>query len=365
MNLKALMGTIIAGEGSLFEVVHQHLDEGGNDVSNLAGGDNGATKERGFTKLCNSEGSYHASNSEASHRARNMKKRPPISEKIMPNLLLLCALVSVFTTIGIIFTLLFETLNFFKQVSIIEFLTGFKWAPLFKPQHFGILPLVSGTLLITLIASIVAVPIGLASAIFLSEYAPDKLRRIIKPILEILAGIPTIVYGFFALTLVTPFIRLFLPETDFFNALSAGIVVGIMIIPMVASLSEDAMTAVPRSLREGALALGATKLETSIKVVVPAALSGIVASVVLSLSRAIGETMIVTLAAGATPKMAYNPLESIQTMTAYIVQISSGDAPFGTVEYLSLYAVGATLFIMTLIMNMLAQYIARKYREEY
>lgn len=295
----------------------------------------------------------------------NLKKRPPVTNRIIPALLFMCALVSVLTTAGIIFTLLFETINFFTEVSVLEFITGTQWAPLFKPQHFGILPLVTGTLLITLIASLVAVPIGLASAIFLSEYAPDKVRRVIKPILEILAGIPTIVYGFFALTLVTPFIRFFIPQTDFFNALSAGIVVGIMIIPMVASLSEDAMRAVPRALREGALALGATKLETSLKVVVPAALSGIVASVVLSLSRAIGETMIVTLAAGATPKMAFNPLESIQTMTAYIVQISSGDAPFGTVEYMSLYAVGTTLFIMTLVMNMLAQYISRKYREEY
>lgn len=302
---------------------------------------------------------------ETAHRASNMRKKPPLSNRIIPALLFLCALVSVLTTAGIIFTLLFETINFFQQVSLIEFLTGTQWAPLFRPQHFGILPLVTGTLLITFIASLVAVPIGLASAIFLSEYAPEKVRRVIKPILEILAGIPTIVYGFFALTLVTPFIRLFLPETDFFNALSAGIVVGIMIIPMVASLSEDAMTAVPRALREGALALGATKLETSLKVVVPAALSGIVASVVLSLSRAIGETMIVTLAAGATPKMAFNPLESIQTMTAYIVQISSGDAPFGSIEYMSLYAVGATLFVMTLVMNMLAQYISRRYREEY
>ncbi|WP_240689022.1 phosphate ABC transporter permease subunit PstC [Ammoniphilus sp. YIM 78166] len=294
-----------------------------------------------------------------------MKKKPPISERIVPAVLFLCALVSVLTTVGIISTLLFETIRFFETVSIVEFFTGTRWAPLFQPQHFGILPLITGTLLITFIASLVAVPIGLASAIFLSEYAPPRVRKIIKPILEILAGIPTIVYGFFALTLVTPFIRLILPQTDFFNALSAGIVVGIMIIPMVASLSEDAMTAVPRALREGALALGATKLETSIKVVVPAALSGIVASVVLSLSRAIGETMIVTLAAGATPKMAFNPLESIQTMTAFIVQISHGDAPFGTIEYYSLYAVGATLFVMTLIMNLLAQYISRKYREEY
>lgn len=323
------------------------------------------TKEASVSDEDKTKVSGSQASERTSHRASNMKKKPPISERIVPALLFMCALVSVLTTIGIIFTLLFETINFFKIVSVFEFFTGLQWAPLFRPQHFGILPLISGTLLITLIASLVAVPIGLASAIYLSEYAPDKVRRVVKPVLEILAGIPTIVYGFFALTLVTPFIRFFLPETDFFNALSAGIVVGIMIIPMVASLSEDAMTAVPRALREGALALGATKLETSLKVVVPAALSGIVASVVLSLSRAIGETMIVTLAAGATPKMALNPLESIQTMTAYIVQISHGDAPFGSVEYLSLYAVGATLFVMTLIMNLLAQFISRKYREEY
>jgi phosphate transport system permease protein len=231
--------------------------------------------------------------------------------------------------------------------------------------EFGVLPLVSGTLKITLVASVVAMPIGLGSAIYLSEYAPEKVRSMVKPILEILAGIPTIVYGFFALTFVTPLIKSLIPETDLFNALSAGIVVGIMIIPMISSLSEDAMMAVPRSLRDAAYALGSTRLETALKVVVPAAFSGIVASFVLALSRAVGETMIVTLAAGALPTLNWSFLESVQTLTAYIVAVSQGDAAYGSVEYLTIYAVGITLFVITLIMNMIAGYISRKFREEY
>jgi phosphate transport system permease protein len=270
------------------------------------------------------------------------------------------------TTIGIVFTLIFETVTFFSRVSIVEFLTSKEWYPFFEENaSYGIMALVSGTLLITVIAIIVAVPIGLASAIFLSEYASDRTRRIIKPILEVLAGIPTIVYGFFALTFVTPLLQKLLPEMSVFNALSPGIVVGIMIIPMIASLSEDAMSSVPRSMREGALALGATRFEVTMKVIVPAAMSGIVASFVLGISRAIGETMIVTLAGGATPNLTFNPTESIQTMTAYIVQVSSGDAGYGTTVYYSIYAVGMTLFLFTLIMNLLAQYISRRFREEY
>ena len=214
-------------------------------------------------------------------------------------------------------------------------------------------------------AAMVAIPIGLASAIYLSEYAPDGLRRVLKPILEILAGIPTVVYGFFAFTFVTPLLRNFLPEMGVFNALSASIVVGIMIIPMIASLSEDAMSSVPRGIREAAYAMGSTKLEVSLKVVVPAALSGIIASFVLGLSRAIGETMIVTLAAGATPKMTFDPTESIQTMTAYMVQAAMGDISFGSTVYKSIYAVGMTLFVFTLVMNLLAQYISRRFKEEY
>lgn len=219
--------------------------------------------------------------------------------------------------------------------------------------------------MITAIASVLAIPIGLGSAIYLSEYAPGKVRSVLKPVLEILAGIPTIVYGFFALTFVTPIIKFIFPNTDIFNALSAGIVVGIMIIPLISSLSEDAMVAVPAALRNGAYALGSTKLEVALKIVVPAALSGIVSSFVLALSRAIGETMIVTLAAGALPNMSFNPLESVQTLTAYIVSVSSGDTRYGSVEYLTIYAVGITLFVMTLLMNILAGYISRKFREEY
>lgn len=287
------------------------------------------------------------------------------TDRIMPRLLLFFAIISIFTTIGIVFILVFESAGFFREVSFGQFFFGTKWTPLFADPEFGVLPLVVGTMMITLIASIVALPIGLGSAIYLSEYAPDRVRAVLKPVLEILAGIPTIVYGFFALNFVTPLLKWLLPEIEVFNALSAGIVVGIMIIPMISSLSEDAMVAVPRSLRAAAYALGSTKLEVAIKIVVPAAFSGIVASFVLGLSRAVGETMIVTLAAGNLAQMSYNPLESIQTLTAYIVAVSSGDTQHGTVEYLTIYAVGITLFIITLVMNILASYISRKFKEEY
>ncbi|MGO4373139.1 phosphate ABC transporter permease subunit PstC [Paenibacillus sp. 2TAB19] len=285
--------------------------------------------------------------------------------KVMPILLFLCASVSIMTTIGIVVTLLTETIQFFKTIPITDFLFGTKWSPLIPPKSFGVLPLLTGTLMITVIACLVAVPIGLASAIYLSEYAPKKVRKVVKPILEVLAGVPTIVYGYFALSLITPIIQSIFPSAGIFNALSAGIVVGIMIIPMVSSLSEDAMSSVPRSLRDGAYALGATRFEVALKIVVPAALSGIVASAVLAFSRAIGETMIVTLAAGSTPNMTMNPLDSIQTMTAYIVQVSLGDTPHGTVEYGSIFAVGMTLFVITFLLNILAQYVARRFREEY
>ena len=286
-------------------------------------------------------------------------------EKMIPGLLFLTAAISVLTTIGIVFTLIFETFIFFETVSIVEFFTSAKWLPFAATPSYGIMPLIVGTLKIAVIASLVAVPIGLATAIFLSEYASEKTRRIVKPILEVLAGIPTIVYGFFALTFVTPVLRDLFPFLEMFNALSPGIVVGIMIIPMIASLSEDALVSVPKSIREGAYALGATKLETTIKVVLPAAVSGIVASIVLALSRAIGETMIVSVAGGSTPNVNMDVTSSIQTMTAYIVQVSSGDAGYGTTIYYSIYAVGMTLFAFTLIMNLLAQFISRRYREEY
>lgn len=293
------------------------------------------------------------------------KKKFFATENLMPKLLFFFAMISILTTVGIVLILVTESSKFFFKVPITEFLTGTEWTPLFSDPQYGVLPLIAGTLMVTVVASFVALPIGLGSAIYLSEYAPEKVRSMLKPILEILAGIPTIVYGFFALTFVTPIIKFFIPQTDLFNALSAGIVVGIMIIPMISSLSEDAMTAVPHSLRAAGYALGSTKLEVALKIVVPGAFSGIVASFVLGLSRAVGETMIVTLAAGAQPNMSFNPLKSIETLTAYIVSVSNGDTAYGSIEYLTIYAVGITLFVITLVMNILAGYISRKYREEY
>ncbi|UYG98234.1 phosphate ABC transporter permease subunit PstC [Cytobacillus firmus] len=287
-------------------------------------------------------------------------------EKSVPIFLLIMAIISILTTIGIVFTLLVETFTFFERVRFIDFITSREWFPFFEADpQYGIAPLIAGTLLVSFIAILVAIPIGLATAIYLSEYASERVRKIVKPTLEVLAGIPTIVYGFFALTFVTPILQKIIPNLSFFNALSPGIVVGIMIIPMIASLSEDAMSAVPRSMREGALALGSTKLEVSLKVVLPAALSGIIASCVLGISRAIGETMIVTIAGGSSPNLTFNPTETIQTMTAYIVQVSLGDASFGSTVYYSIYAVGMTLFVFTLIMNLIAQYISKRFREEY
>ncbi|MGP4061700.1 phosphate ABC transporter permease subunit PstC [Halobacillus sp. H74] len=294
---------------------------------------------------------------------KNSRSIGEIIEKVIPYFLLLCAAVSVLTTGGILFTLLRESIVFFSEVNLIDFYTGTQWSP--WSGEFGVAPLIGGTLLITLIATVVAVPLGLMSAIFLSEYANDKVRRVIKPVLEVLAGIPTVVYGYFALTFITPMFQSIIPDLGIFNALSGGFVVGIMIIPMVASLSEDAMNSVPNALREGAYGLGATRLEVVFKVVLPAAFSGIVASIVLAISRAIGETMIVTIAAGATPNLTFNPTESIQTMTAFIVQAATGDTTFGSTIYYSLYAVGLTLFIFTLVMNLIAQYISRRFREEY
>lgn len=301
----------------------------------------------------------------SSRSLRRVRKQNRLRERAIQQLLLTCALVSVFTTISIVIMLVAQAAGFFSEVSILEFFTGTKWMPLFQPQHFGVLPLVSGTLLTAGIAILVALPIGLASAIYLSEYARDRVRRVVKPLLEILAGIPTVVYGYFALTFVTPLLRNIFPSMIVFNALSAGLVMGVMIIPMVSSLSEDAMTAVPRSLRDAAYGLGANRLEVATRVVMPAAISGIVAACILALSRAIGETMIVAIAAGSTPKLTLNPLESIQTMTAYIVQISLGETPHGTTEYYTLYAVGLLLFVMTLLMNLFSQWFVRRYREKY
>jgi phosphate transport system permease protein len=288
-----------------------------------------------------------------------------LRETAIQGALFLCALVSVVTTVGVIVVLASESWTFFREIPVHEFLFGTRWTPLLEPRSFGVLPLVAGTLWIVLIAAIVAVPLGLGSAIYMSEYATPQARSILKPLLEILAGIPTVVYGYFALTFVTPLLKSLIPATQIFNAASAGIVVGIMILPMVASLCDDAMRSVPNSLREAAYALGATPMEVSTRIVVPAALSGVLASFILAASRAIGETMAVTLAAGATPKLTGNPLESIQTMTAYIVQLSLGDAPAGTIEYRTLFAVGALLFVITLGMNILGQRILRRFREVY
>lgn len=288
-----------------------------------------------------------------------------VAEKLMPWILFGIAAISVLTTIGIVLTLLTETVLFFKDVPFLDFFTGTKLKPLGKDAVFGVLPLLTGTLLSTLIAMAVAIPIGLMTAVFLSEYASEKLRKVLKPMLEILAGIPTIVYGFFAFTFVTPLLRSFIPGLEPTNILSPGIVMGIMIIPMVASLSEDAMNAVPNAMREGALALGATKLEVTWKVVVPAAISGIIASFVLGISRAIGETMIVAIASGSSKNFTFDVTQSMQTMTAYIVEVTGGEAAAGTTLYYSLYAVAMTLFVFTLVMNLAAQYISRKFREEY
>lgn len=300
-------------------------------------------------------------------RARPLERRlRHVREGAIKSVLFICAFVSILTTAAIIATLLEETVGFFREVSIVEFLTDTKWTPQFEPQHFGILPLLAGTMLVALGGALIALPAGLLTAIFLSEYAPSRLRSIVKPMLEVLAGIPTVVFGFFALTFVSrDVVQAIFPGTPVFNAASAAIVVGIMIIPLVSSLSEDAMSAVPQSLREGAYALGSTRFEVAVKVVVPSALSGIVASFILAISRAVGETMIVALAAGATPNLTWNPLESVQTMTAYIVQVSLGDTPQGSLEFRTIFAVASALFLMTLAMNILSQYLLHRFREVY
>lgn len=286
-------------------------------------------------------------------------------EGIIAGLLFTSGLVSVLTTIGIVVVLVTESLGFFREVPLVDFLTGTQWSPLYTDQQFGILPLLNGTLLIAVGAMFIALPVGLTSAIYLAEYASPRFRGIVKPALEILAGIPTVVYGYFALLFITPILRTVFPSAGVYNAASGAIVVGIMIIPMVASLSEDALSAVPRSLREAAYGLGATKFEVSTRVAVPAALSGIAASFILAISRAIGETMAVTLAAGATPQMTLNFLESVQTMTAYIVQVSLGETPHGSIEYQTIFAVGLVLFFITLGMNLLSNRITTRFREAY
>ena len=279
--------------------------------------------------------------------------------------LFLCAAISVAVTGGIIAVLLLETLAFLREVPIIEFLTGTEWTPLFSEKRFGVLPLVAGTALVSIIAMLVALPAGLLAAIYLSEYAPGGLRRVVKPMLEVLAGVPTVVYGYFALLFVTPLLQQFIPTLAGFNALGPGIVMGIMILPLVSSLSEDALHSVPNGLREGAFALGSTRMQATLRVVVPAAFSGISASFILAVSRAIGETMIVAVAAGQQPRLTANPLVPIETMTAYIVQVSLGDTPAGTLEYRTIFAVGMLLFVMTFALNLLSSRLRRRFREEY
>ena len=286
-------------------------------------------------------------------------------EDVIKGLLALCALVSVATTVGIVVALLMPALEFFQEVSVREFVTGTEWSPLFADGKFGVLPLVAGTLVVTFWATVVAVPLGLGAAIYLSEYARPRVRSMLKPVLELLAGIPTVVFGYFALTFMTPLLRDVGIGVGIFNALSAGLVMGVMLIPIVASLSEDAMTAVPNDLRDGAYALGGTKLQVATRIVVPAAVSGIVASFVLAISRAIGETMIVAIAGGLQPNWTVDAREAMETMTAFIAATAGGDIAIDSTEYRTIFAVGLTLFAMTLLMNAIAIRLVRRFREVY
>ncbi|MFZ8982380.1 MAG: phosphate ABC transporter permease subunit PstC, partial [Candidatus Nanopelagicales bacterium] len=292
--------------------------------------------------------------------------KPRYGEKVIRVILFAAAAVSILTTFGIVISVLIPSLEFFSEIPLTEFLFTTTWTPLFANPQYGVLPLIMGTMVITVIAIAIAIPLGLGSAIYLSEYAKPKARKVLKPTLEVLAGIPTVVFGFFALEFITELVlKPIFPQIDIFNALSAGIVMGIMIIPTIASLSEDAMAAVPGGLRDGAYALGATKRQVALRVVVPAALSGIVAAFVLGISRAIGETMIVTIAAGLQPNMTLNPLEGMQTMTSYIAAAGAGDVATGSIEYKSIFAVGMLLFIITFFMNMISIRLVRKYRQAY
>jgi phosphate transport system permease protein len=291
--------------------------------------------------------------------------RPRRLERLIELALLLSAVLSVLTTAGIIIVLAVETFEFLRDVPLVEFLTGTEWTPLFAAPRFGVLPLVAGTVLVSAIAMAVALPMGLLSSIYLSEYAPENLRRVVKPVLEVLAGVPTVVYGYFALMFVTPLLQRVFPQMSGFNALSPGIVMGIMILPLVSSLAEDAMRAVPQGLREGAYALGATRMQTALQVVVPAAFSGITAAFILAVSRAVGETMIVAIAAGQQPRLTGNPFVPLETMTAYIVQVSLGDTPQGTLEYRTIFAVGMLLFLMTFGLNLASTWLRERFREEY
>lgn len=291
--------------------------------------------------------------------------RRRVGEGVVKMVLGLCALVSVLTTIGIVVALLAPSIEFFREVDPIDFLTGTNWAPLFEPAYFGVVPLLVGTLVVTLWACLVCIPFGLGGAIYLSEYARPGTRKVLKPALELLAGIPTVVFGFFALTFATPLLRDLGIAVDIFNALSAGLVMGVMLLPTVASLSEDAMSAVPHALRDGAYALGSSKLQVATRIVIPSAISGIVAGFVLAISRAVGETMIVLIAAGQQPQLVFDPRRTIETMTAFIGATGNGDVPRGSIEYTTIFAVGLTLFVITFVLNVVAIRLVRRFREVY
>lgn len=291
--------------------------------------------------------------------------RRHLPERAIQALLFLAAFSAVAVTLAIVVILVYESLGFFKHVSIVDFLTDTEWTPLFSVKHFGVLPLVAGTLVVAAVALVIAIPLGTIIAIYLSEFAPHRVRETVKPFLELLEGVPTVVYGYFALLFVTPLLQIFIPSLPGFNMLGAGIVMGIMIIPYVSSVSEDAMRAVPMHIREGSYAMGATRFQTATRVVTPAATSGIVAAYILGISRAVGETMIVAVAAGTQPNLTWNPTEGAATITAYIVQVSLGDLPHGSLEYQSIFAVGIVLLLMTLLFNVLGHVLRRRFREVY
>ncbi|WP_017316577.1 phosphate ABC transporter permease subunit PstC [Mastigocladopsis repens] len=288
-----------------------------------------------------------------------------VRERVIEVLLFLAAFSSVATTISIVVLLIYESVEFFRNVSIVKFLTDTQWTPLFADAHYGILPLISGTLVTTTVALLVAIPLGTITAIYLSEFANATLREFVKPFLELLAGVPTVVYGYFALLFVTPLLQIVLPDLPGFNMLSAGLVMGIMIVPLVSSISEDAMRAVPLYLREGSYAMGATRLQTALRVVFPSAISGVFAAYILGISRAVGETMIVAIAAGLQPNLTWNPMDQAATITAYIVQVSQGDLPFGSLEYQTIFAAGLTLVLITLVFNIFGYFLSKRYREIY
>lgn len=295
--------------------------------------------------------------------AKNIRRN--VKERVIEFILMLAALTAVATTFAIVTVLVVESLGFFKTVSLIDFFTDTQWTPLFEDAHYGIMPLVAGTLTTSMIALAVAIPVGTVGAIYLSEFASHKTREIVKPVLELLVGVPTVVFGYFALFFVTPLLQKIFPDLPGFNMLGPGIVMGIMIVPYISSVAEDAMRAVPMSMREGSYAMGATRFQTAIRVVTPAAISGIVAAYILGISRAVGETMVVAVAAGQQPNLTFNPMESAATITAYIVQVALGDLPHGSIGYQSIFAAGLVLMIMTLTFNILGHMVRKKYRENY